>query len=333
MKIIVTGGCGYVGSLLVPELLELGHEVLVLDVQWFGNHLSEHPMLTVRNMDIRTVPSDWVGSEQVMALPTHYDAVIHLAAVANDPSADLDPSLAWEVNVLGTLNMLKAAKSMSARRFIYASSGSVYGVSEAVSVNENTPLVPISLYNKTKMVAERLVKSFSDKLETVILRPGTLYGVSPRMRLDLMVNALTCSAATKNLITVDGGSQIRPILHVQDMVRAYIWALNKYVAGPEVYNVSDQNITAGEAAARIGDLLDKVGGNVSIRIEPSNDPRSYRMDNSRILNAGFESVHGLDAGVMEVRNAIVQKLVVDDPICHNIRWMKNYVFVKDLGSV
>lgn len=322
MKVVVTGGCGYVGSLLVPQLLELGHEVVVVDTQWFGNRLAPHPGLTVRKGDIRDAEL-WDG----------FDAVIHLAAIANDPSAELDPTLAWEVNVLGTLRMLQLARRQGASRFIYASSGSVYGVSEAPSVDEDTSLVPISLYNKTKMVAESLVKSFSNEFETVILRPGTLYGVSPRMRLDLMINALTYSAVTKNQIHVDGGKQVRPILHVRDMVDAYLWALNKYVAGPETYNVSEQNITASSAAARIGDLLDKVGGNVRICTEPSHDPRSYRMSNSRILNAGFELKHSLDVGILEIQAAIAQKLIVDDPSCYNIRWMNSHVLHQDHGSV
>lgn len=322
MKIIVTGGCGYVGSILVRRLLGLGYEVIVVDTQWFGNQLEPHPNLIMCKGDIRDV--DLCGG---------FDAMIHLAAIANDPSAELDPTLAWEVNVLGTLRMLQLARKQGAGRFIYASSGSVYGVSDAPSVDEDMPLVPISLYNKTKMVAESLVKSFSNEFETVILRPGTLYGVSPRMRLDLMINALTYSAVTKNQIHVDGGKQVRPILHVRDMVDAYLWALDKYVAGPEVYNVSEQNITASSAAAMIGDLLDKVGGKVGIDTEPSNDPRSYRMSNERILHAGFEPSCGLDEGVMEIYQAVREGKIKGDPSCYNIRWMKSHVLHQDHGSV
>ena len=214
MRICLTGGCGYIGSVLVPKLLKLGHVVRVFDIQWFGNYLEPHPRLNVIKADIRK-PFP-IGQA---------DAVIHLAAIANDPTGNLDPKLTWEVNALATMQLADRAMRDGVRQFLYASSGSVYGVSDAPNVTEDLPLVPLSEYNKTKMVAERAVLSYSDRMAVQILRPGTVCGVSPRMRLDVAVNSITMQALEEGTITIQGGGQIRPNIHIEDMTDLYLLIL------------------------------------------------------------------------------------------------------------
>ena len=182
MKILVTGACGYKGSVLVPKLLARGHDVVALDLMWFGNFLTPQPGLTVIRGDVReTAAIDLAG----------IDAVIHLASVANDPCGDLDPKLTWEIGALATMRLADKAVRKGVKRFIYASSGSVYGVKQEAQVTEDLELEPLSEYNKSKMVAERALLSYADDLAVQIVRPATVCGFSPRMRLDVSVNMLT----------------------------------------------------------------------------------------------------------------------------------------------
>ena len=179
MKILVTGGCGYKGTVLVPKLIEQGHQVLVVDVMWFGNMLPEHPNLKVEVGDVRCPKDAWFEG---------IDVIVHLASVANDPCADLDAKLSWETSPLGSLLLVEKAIRYGVKNFIYASSGSVYGVSDAEHVTESTELNPISDYNKAKMVTERVLLSYSNQIPVQIVRPATVCGYSPRMRLDVAVN-------------------------------------------------------------------------------------------------------------------------------------------------
>jgi nucleoside-diphosphate-sugar epimerase len=185
MKLLVTGACGYKGTVLVPKLIEKGHEVVAFDIQWFGNQLRPHPNLEVIQGDVRNpdeIPLDGV------------DAIIHLSSIANDPAGDLDPKLTWEVSCLATMRLADKAQRNGIERFIYASSGSVYGVKEEEQVTEDLELVPISEYNKTKMCAERILLSYKDDMTVQIVRPATVCGFSPTMRNDVAVNLLTMLA-------------------------------------------------------------------------------------------------------------------------------------------
>ena len=179
MKILVTGACGYKGTVLVPKLLKLGHHVLALDTQWFGNFLEKHDRLEVVRLDI--INTDKIDLSNI-------DTVIHLASIANDPCSDLDPKLTWETSCLATMKLAEKAYASNVGQFIYASSGSVYGISDKEHVTEDVKLNPISEYNKTKMCAERILLSYSDKMDIQIIRPATVCGYSPRMRLDVAVN-------------------------------------------------------------------------------------------------------------------------------------------------
>ena len=188
MNILVTGACGYKGSVLIPLLLKEGHHIRAFDSEWFGNYLNPHPNLSYFKKDIRNLDQD--DFDQV-------DTVIHLANVANDPAVELNPTLSWEVNVLCSQQICDYAMRSNVKHVIYASSGSVYGLKEEPNVTEDLPLVPISTYNKTKMVAERVFLSYKESFKVHCLRPATVCGLSPRMRLDVAVNMLTYQALTK----------------------------------------------------------------------------------------------------------------------------------------
>ena len=218
MKILVTGACGYKGSVLVPKLLSRGYFVTALDTRWFGNYLPEHSRLANIKGDI--IRADEIALEG-------FDAIIHLASIANDPTGDLNPKLTWETNCLGTMTLADKAMRSGVKQFIYASSGSVYGIKEEEQVTEDLELLPISEYNKTKMVSERTLLSYQDKMTIQIIRPATVCGISPRMRFDVSVNLLTIAGLTNRKITVFGGEQVRPNIHIQDITDAYIFMLGK----------------------------------------------------------------------------------------------------------
>ena len=268
MKILVTGGCGYKGSVLVPKLLKQHHDVVVVDTQWFGNFLESSPQLHVIQGDIRYPQDEWFQD---------VDTIIHLASVANDPCADLEPKLSWETSALGTLLLAEKAIAHGIKKVIYASSGSVYGISDEPKVDETTPLNPISDYNKAKMVAERVLLSYADKIIIQIIRPATVCGYSPRMRLDVSVNMLTMQALTKGEITVFGGDQTRPNIHIDDITDLYVGLLNNDTAG--IFNAGFENISINDIAKMV-----QAHQPATIKVTPSNDPRSYRLSRTRICH-------------------------------------------------
>ena len=301
MRVLVTGGLGYVGSVLVPKLLKAGHEVDVLDIGWFGNHLDLDTNLTVSLGDIR---------DEFPLGDT--DAIIHLAGVANDPTGDLDPKLTWEINALGTMQLADRAYRAGVRHFIYASSGSVYGVSDAPDVKEHLPLVPLSEYNKTKMVAERVLLSYSERMSVQILRPATVCGFSPRMRLDVVVNALTILALEKGAITINGGAQIRPNIHIEDMTDLYLFMLDRpTLCG--VYNAGFQNLSVVEiarlVAARVG---------ASIRALPVVDVRSYRLNSDKLLATGFQPKYTVEDAIDGMIQKFNEGKLKDETRWHNL---------------
>jgi len=307
MKILLTGACGYVGTPLAQELLAHGHTVRGVDIQWFGNYLQPHPRLELVKDDIRNASSwDLRG----------IDVVLHLANVANDPCAELDSKLNWEVNALATMFLVERAIRDGVPHFIFASSGSVYGVKEEPEVTEDLPLVPISDYNKTKMISERVLLSYADRIRAVIVRPATVCGYSPRMRLDLSVNMLTMQALTKGKITVFGGDQTRPNIHLRDMIRLY----EHFLAHPElrgVFNAGFENISILDIAERA-----KKHVPAEIIVTPSNDPRSYRLSSKKLLATGFQPKYGVEDGIREVIEAYRGGKLQDREENYNIRTMK-----------
>jgi nucleoside-diphosphate-sugar epimerase len=286
MNIFITGGAGYIGTRLTGKLLETGHKVTVLDTFWFGNYLVESSNLRVITGDILSIRPEWLHE---------IDVIIHLAAVANDPSVELNPMLSWEIGALGTRHVFENAILSGVERILVASSGSVYGVKEESQVTEDLSLIPISVYNKVKMIKERVALSYKDNISLVIFRPATVCGYSPRMRLDLAVNALTYDALSKGIIKVDGGKQFRPHLHMDDMVRAYMHMIdNPGIEG--TFNVGFENMT-------IRDLATKISEETGAKIEysESNDPRSYRLDSSRLLSNGFIPSKTVQDAIIELK--------------------------------
>jgi nucleoside-diphosphate-sugar epimerase len=291
MRLLVTGGCGYVGTSLVPALLGDGHHVVVIDTEWFGNALPNSTQLQCIRGDVR---------DSRIYPNKEFDAVIHLANIANDPSVDLNPELSWEVNTLGTLQLLHWAKRASVKDFIYASSGSVYGLSDEPRVTENLPLLPISTYNKTKMVAEQIVSNWRDEFRVISLRPATICGYSPRMRFDLAVNLLTYQALSNKCIKVLGGAQVRPNIHIDDMVQVYRHFINDRKIPSGSYNAGFENLTILEIANRIAD-----GVGAEITVEESNDPRSYRLDSSKLLDTGFKPHYGINDAIADLKTRFI----------------------------
>ena len=310
MRILVTGACGYKGTVLVPKLLGKGHEVIAFDIMWFGNFLTPHPKLRVVKGDIRDI--DEVDLSGI-------DAIIHLSSVANDPCGDLDPKLTWEISALATMQLADKAVRTGIQQFIYASSGSVYGIKDEPDVTEDLELKPISEYNKTKMVAERVLLSYADKMSVQILRPATVCGFSPRMRFDVSVNMLTMQALTKEHITVFGGAQTRPNIHIDDITDAYVFLLDH----PEhvgVYNAGFENISIMDIAQRVIEHVP-----AKITVTESNDPRSYRVNSSKLLATGFKPKKTVDDAIREIAHKFRKGELKDQPQFHNLQWMQREV--------
>ncbi|MFO0541460.1 MAG: NAD-dependent epimerase/dehydratase family protein [Phenylobacterium sp.] len=307
MNLLVTGACGYKGSVLVPKLLAAGHQVTAYDVQWFGNELPRHHRLDVIAGDVR----------DIHAVPLKgVDAIIHLASVANDPCGDLDPRLTWEISALATMRLADQAVRKGVRQFIYASSGSVYGVKDEPEVTEDLEPEPLTEYNKTKMVAERVLLSYADQMSVQIVRPATVCGVSPRMRLDVSVNMLTMQALTRGRITVFGGDQVRPNIHIDDITDLYIFLLERPgITG--VFNAGFENISIREIAERVARSIP-----AEIIVTPSNDPRSYRQNSDKLRAAGFAPRKTVDDAIREIVVAYQRGELKDIDRWHNLKWMQ-----------
>lgn len=312
MNILVTGGCGYKGSVLVPKLLARGYCVRVLDTMWFGNFLEDHPNLSVINGDVRDIEK--ISLEDI-------DVVIHLSSVANDPCGDLDPKLTWEISALATMQLADKAARSGVKQFIYASSGSVYGVKEEEQVTEDLELNPISEYNKTKMVSERVLLSYTDKMAVQIIRPATVCGYSPRMRLDVSVNLLTMQALSKGKITVFGGSQVRPNIHIDDITDVYLHLIDHPdITG--VFNAGFENISILD----IANLVTKYAP-VEIVVTASNDPRSYRVNSDKLLATGFKPKKTVEHAVREIIEKYRSGELKDEDQFYNLKWMQKTVLL------
>ena len=308
MKILVTGCCGYKGTVLTQKLLEQGNDVTVVDTQWFGNHLEDHARLEIIKGDVREtdkIPLDGL------------DTVIHLANIANDPSVELNPSLSWEVNVLATQQLVDKSIRSGVKQFIFASSGSVYGIKEEAQVTEDLPLVPISVYNKTKMVAERVLLSFQKDIQVHCIRPATVCGWSPRMRLDVSVNMLTLQALKNGVITVFGGEQTRPNIHIQDMIGVYQHFLENPNLDSGCYNAGFENISILDIAQQV---VKKIPA--EIQVTDSNDPRSYRQNSDKLMATGFLPQYSVADAIDDVINRYKDGHLVDSDQCYTVRWMK-----------
>ena len=310
MKILVTGGCGYVGSVLIPKLLKKNYKIISIDTQWFGNFLPKHKNL--KNIKINVNDIDKIKIKGV-------DTIIHLASIANDPMAELNKNLSWETSALGTLKLANYAIKNKVRRIIYSSSGSVYGIKSDLRVHEKLSLNPLSLYNKVKMTTERILMSFQNKIEVFIVRPATICSYSPRMRFDLTVNALTFSALKKGIITVYGGKQIRPNIHIDDITDLYLYFIKIKKKYSGIYNAGFENSSIIKIANNVSAIV-----NAKIKIiKNSNDPRSYRLDSSKLINLGFKPKKKYVDAILELKQIFLQKKLKDNPKFHSVQWLKN----------
>ena len=309
MNILITGGCGYKGSVLTPILLNKGHCITVVDTQWFGNNLKPHPNLIILKQDIRNLNK--IPMEGI-------ETIIHLANIANDPAVELNPTLSWEINVLAGQQLADMAVRAKVKQFIYASSGSVYGVKDEPEVTEDLPLVPISIYNKTKMVAERIFLSYQKEMKVQNIRPATVCGWSPRMRLDVSVNMLTLQALKNGRITVFGGQQTRPNIHIQDMARIYKHFLQNKDIPSGCYNAGFENISILDIAEMVQEKIP-----ADIIMSQSNDPRSYRQNSDKLRDTGFKPKYKVSDAIDEVIEKYRAGELVDSDQCYTVKWMKH----------
>jgi nucleoside-diphosphate-sugar epimerase len=310
MNILVTGGCGYKGHILVPKLLSRGYNVHVIDTMWFKNFLKPHARLSIQNGTV--LEPDSINMSNI-------DVVIHLSSIANDPCGDLNPALTWETSALATMQIADKAARSGVRQFLYASSGSVYGVKEDAQVTEDLELNPISEYNKTKMISERVLMSYMDKMQIQIIRPATVCGLSPRMRLDVSVNLLTMAALTKGEITVFGGQQTRPNVHIDDITDTYLHFIDN-PAHTGVYNVGFENVSILDIAEMVTEFVP-----AKIVITESNDPRSYRVNSDKLLATGFKPKKTIKNAIEEIAHAYASGQLKDEPHFYNLSWMQDVV--------
>jgi nucleoside-diphosphate-sugar epimerase len=320
-KIYITGGAGYVGAMLVPKLLQEGYSVTVLDLMLYGEDVIQpHANLKLIKGDIR----DTALLKQ--SIPGH-DAVIHLACISNDPSFELNPNLGRSINLDAFEPLVQISKDNGVSRFIYASSSSVYGVKEERDVHEEMSLEPLTDYSKFKADCEKILSKYqSPDFTTVTIRPATVCGYSTRQRLDVVVNILTNLAYHKREISVFGGSQLRPNIHISDRVEAYLTLLlapKEKIAG-EIFNAGFENQTVLDLAETVQKV---VGEDVKLVATPTNDNRSYHISSKKIFDKlGFVATHTIAEAAEDLKNAFEKGLLpnsLDDEKYFNIKRMQN----------
>jgi len=309
MHILITGGCGYIGTLLTNDLVNLGNKVTVVDTQWFGNYLLPRKNLKIIKLDIRDYEK--IPFQKV-------DTVVHLANIANDPSVELNPKLSWEVNVLATQKLVEKAINNKVKHFLYASSGSVYGVKKEKQVTENLSLMPISTYNKTKMITERVLKSYENQIRLHCIRPATVCGYSPRMRLDVSVNMFAFQALKYKSMTVFGGNQIRPNIHIQDLVNVYKHFISRPNLPNGFYNAGFENLKIIDIAKKVAQIIPS---KIIIK-KRGNDARSYRQNSEKLLSTGFIKKFSVSDAINEIKSSFNQKKFKALDSCFTVKWMK-----------
>ena len=278
MNVLVIGGAGYVGTVLVNELLDLGHNVTSYDLMMYGEHFN-------LNKNLRSIKGDIRDLKNLEKYVQNQDCIVHLACISNDPSFELNPTLGKSINFDCFESLVEIAKRNSVKKFIYASSSSVYGVKNEKNVTEDKSLEPLTDYSKFKVLCEQVLLRYrSDKFETVVIRPATVCGYSPRQRLDLIVNIFVNHAFNNKKIRIFGGSQLRPNIHIKDMVQVYLDLLNidtKSLSDP-VYNVGFENHKIQDIAKIVQDCFEKRNKKIQIIFEETDDLRSYHIDSSKI---------------------------------------------------
>jgi nucleoside-diphosphate-sugar epimerase len=322
--VLVTGGAGYVGAVLVPKLLKAGYAVKVVDLYLYGEDVFD---AVKHDPKLKQIKGDIRDAELLKREIPGVDCVIHLACISNDPSYELNPSLGKSINYDAFIPLVQISKQNKVKRFIYASSSSVYGVKETPNVTEDLPLEPLTDYSKFKALCEDvLLKEQSKDFVCLIVRPATVCGYSPRLRLDLTVNILTNHAVTNKKIKVFGGAQKRPNLHIEDMTDFYLEALkwpDEKIAG-KIYNVGYENHTVSD----IANIVKKNVGrdDIEIVVEPTNDNRSYHVSSEKVKRElGFIPRHTIDDAVKDLKKAFEDGRIKDsmnDIKYYNIKTMQ-----------
>ncbi len=322
-KICITGGAGYVGSQLVPHLIALGYDVTVIDTFWYGlgdkvfPHIKDKSRLTLFRGDIR-------DSASVEKAFENQDAVIHLACISNDPSFEMNPTFGKSINFDCFQMLLNVARAAGVKRFIYASSSSVYGVQDTPDVTEEVKCKPLTDYSTYKLMCEQVLKESKSGLEWVIVRPATVCGWAPRLRLDLSVNVLTIQALINKKITVFGGSQLRPNINIKDMVRAYAMLLSapKAQVHGQIFNVGFEN----KSIMDIAKLVRNIAGGEIVVDEKASDNRSYHVNSDKIeYSLGFRPEHSIERAVRSLMHAYEggkMSQPLTNPLYYNIKRMK-----------
>ncbi|MDC3083008.1 SDR family oxidoreductase [Pelagibacteraceae bacterium] len=320
-KILVTGGLGYVGTVLVNELIKRNYHVNVIDLGIYGNNTYKNNNLKIFIGDIR---NQKLFEESVLGC----DTVIHLACISNDPSFDLDPHLGKSINLDAFRPMVEISQKNGVDRFVYASSSSVYGIKDENNVDETFSLQPLTDYSLYKAECEKILQEYeSDSFTTTVLRPATVCGYSPRQRFDLVVNILTNLAFNKNIITVFGGKQLRPNIHINDMVNAYIQIIEtskEKIAG-EIFNVGFQNMSVLEIANMVKNNMKK---NIDLKIEKTDDNRSYHISSKKIINKlNFKTSFTVENAIQDLIKSF------DNNLFKNSLENENYFNIKKMNSI
>ncbi len=309
MKIAILGGLGYTGTILTKKLLQEGHKVLALDTFWFGDKIKKNKNLKKIKIDVRNI--DQISLKGV-------EKVVHLANIANDPSVDLKPGLSWEVNALATKIIIEKCIKDKVKHFIFASSGSVYGLKKEKKVTEDLSLEPISTYNKTKMVAERIIQSYKDDIKYHIIRPATVCGYSPRMRLDVTVNMFVYQAIKKKSIEVHGGKQIRPNIHIQDLTNVYLHFLKNNNLKSGIFNAGFENLSILDIAKKVSKIC-----KCKLKIKKKiNDQRSYRQNSDKLISTGFKKKYNIEDAIYELSQKLKDKTLIPNDTCFTVKYMK-----------
>jgi len=296
MRILITGGAGYLGCILSKKLLAKGYQVRVIDGLWYGNE-SIKELLKDKNFEI--IEQDIRNLVATVKAMKNVDGVIHLASIVGMPASNIEPRTSEEVNYLATKNIAELCELHNIETYIFASTCSVYGSQPNTIITEKSPVSPLDYYAKQKFLSERAI-SWLNRAPT-ILRFGTLFGDSPRMRFDLVINLFIAQALLEKKITVFGGSQYRPFLHVSDAADSLIFALENNLTG--TYNVISENMTILEAAERIKKII---GCEIEISTE-NEDNRSYRVSADKIKQVGFKPLKNLDDSIKEIKDAFSNK--------------------------
>jgi len=331
-KILVCGGAGYAGSVLVPELINKGYSVNVLDTFWYWKSSEEYlEKLSLKgNPNINVIKGDIRNTEDIKKALDGVDTVIQLACISNDPSSDLDPNFTHSINYDGNITIIDESKKAGVKRFIYASSSSVYGIKKEPNVTEDLELNPLTQYSKLKVEIEHyLLHVLDENFKGVIVRPSTICGYSPRQRLDLVVNILTNFAVNKGKIKVFGGEQLRPNIHIKDMCDLYVQLVEEDInkINGQIFNAGWENLKVNEIAGYVKEVV----GDIEIEVVATDDLRSYHVSSKKIKDSiGFEIKYGVKDAILDLKKAFEEEKIPNpnDDRYYNVKSMKKLVGVK-----